>query len=310
VKGFILAAGFGERLRPLTRRIAKSLMPVVNVPVICYALHLLKEAGIRDILCNLHYRSQDIIDFFEQHASFDLNITFSREEEILGTGGGVKRCERLIGERDFVLINSDVVADLDITALIDAHRAGSNGATLALFRTEEAASLGSIALRDGRVVDLGNIRSTGIASDLIYTGCAVLSPQIFQYLRTEYSSIVDTGYCGLIENHRIGSYIHPGIWRDIGRPLSYWQTNMDMIDVNGELRDRLSSALGIQSEIVFPGAIVHESARVENSVIGDGANVGENAFVADSVVLPGARIPDNCTVKSAIVYREGMLMMS
>jgi mannose-1-phosphate guanylyltransferase len=309
VKGFILAAGFGERLRPLTQRCAKSLMPVLNVPVICYALHLLKEAGIRDILCNLHYRSQDIIDFFEQHASFDLNITFSREEEILGTGGGVKRCEHLIGESDFVLINSDVVMDLDVTALIDAHRAGSNGATLALFRTEEAASMGSIALQGGRVVDLGNIRSTGIASDLIYTGCAVLSPHIFKYLRFEYSSIVDTGYCGLIENHRIGYHIHPGMWRDIGRPSSYWRTNLDMIHAKGELKDRLSSTLGMQSEIVSPGAIVHESARVRDSVIGDGASVGKNAFVEDSVVLPGAGVPDNCTVKSAIVYRDGMLMM-
>jgi mannose-1-phosphate guanylyltransferase len=122
VKGFILAAGYGERLRPLTDDCAKALVPVLNIPSICYSLFLLKEAGVRDVVCNLHHEGDGIVRFFEENDFFGLTIEFSEEDTILGTGGGLKKCEALLGDDDFVLINSDIVMDADLRILIDRHR--------------------------------------------------------------------------------------------------------------------------------------------------------------------------------------------
>ena len=121
MKGFIFAAGLGERLRPLTENTPKSLLPVLNLPSVCYAVYLLKEAGIDHIICNLHYRYADIINFFKTYNNFGLHIEFSTEESILGTGGGFKKCEDIIGDEEVLLINADIIIDLDPVSLIKCH---------------------------------------------------------------------------------------------------------------------------------------------------------------------------------------------
>ncbi len=86
----MLAAGLGTRLRPLTLGRPKPLIPVAGIPFICYSLALLREAGVDRIVCNLHYRPGDIMDFFRRNGDFGLRVDFSMEENILGTGGGNK----------------------------------------------------------------------------------------------------------------------------------------------------------------------------------------------------------------------------
>ena len=75
MKAFLLAAGFGERLRPLTENTPKPLLKINDIPSICYSLMLLKEAGIRDVVCNLHYKHDKIIDFFEKNSFFGMLIS-------------------------------------------------------------------------------------------------------------------------------------------------------------------------------------------------------------------------------------------
>ena len=93
MKAFLLAAGYGERLKHLTEEIPKPLIPVLNVASIEFSIMLIKESGITDVMCNLHHKYRDIIAFFEKKDFFGLNIRFSIENEILGTGGGLKKCE-------------------------------------------------------------------------------------------------------------------------------------------------------------------------------------------------------------------------
>jgi mannose-1-phosphate guanylyltransferase len=219
MKAFILAAGFGERLRPLTDSLPKPLVRLRGVPLICYSLALLKRAGIGDIVCNLHYRGDDIVSFFRQHDNFGFSVEFSRESEILGTGGGVMKCRDLF-TRDMVLINSDIVTDLDLAALIDEYHRKKSAGMVALHRSPAGAA--TVSLDRKRVVDFKNFLHSGVAPSHDYMGVAVLGQAIYDYLTPEHSSIVYTGYTGLVTSPRgLDYYEHRGFWRDMGSLDSY-----------------------------------------------------------------------------------------
>jgi mannose-1-phosphate guanylyltransferase len=309
VKGFILAAGYGERLKPLTNARPKCLMPVLNVPSICYALLLLKEAGILDAIVNLHYRRDDVIRFFEEQGTFGMNIQFSVEKTILGTGGGVKRCEAWLGQEDFVLINSDVVQDTKLEGLISCHRDSDAQATLLLHPTVEARRIGPVGISGDRVVDFSNLLGTGIASDQIYTGTAVLSSAIFPFLKTSPSGIVETGFKGLIAHGSIGYCEHRGLWQDIGNLGAYHSVQVGRMRDVMRLHDRMSGTLGIQPRMIAPSARMGADSMVFDSVVGEGVCMGKGVWFEKSVALPGACIPDGTRVHHAIVLEDKMIPM-
>ncbi|MCX7680138.1 MAG: sugar phosphate nucleotidyltransferase, partial [Spirochaetes bacterium] len=191
MKTFIFAAGFGERLRPITATIPKPLVPVLNRPAIEWSLALAKKAGIRHVICNLHHLPDEIERFFYNYLHV-FTVTFSREPMILGTGGGLKKCEKLIGDEEFLLLNSDVIMNLDVEALLQYHRKLNSRATVVLYKHPNASEIAKVAVRDGKVIDFKNFLKTNSKSEYIYTGVAVLSPEIFLYLEEHYSSIVYT----------------------------------------------------------------------------------------------------------------------
>ena len=244
MKAFIFAAGFGKRLIPITRDTPKPLVPVSGIPSICYAITVLKEAGINDVICNLHYRYKDILKFFKDNNNFDMNIEFSIEEEILGTGGGLKRCESFFSNETFVIINSDIITDIELTHLIESYNTTEHMGMLSLFRSSDPRSRSTVAVDGGSIIDFNNILNTEVDMEYDYMGIAVLSPVIFNYLEEGYSNIVNTGFTGIIKEHSLGFYEHRGLWEDIGSIES-----LDVIDVNmkntGEkLLKRINEATG------------------------------------------------------------------
>lgn len=307
MKGFILAAGYGERLRPITNTIPKSLMPVLNIPSICYALMLLREAGIDEVVCNLHYKGEEVVRFFEENDFFGLNVSFSMEEKILGTGGGLKKCEGMLGDGEFVLINSDVILDIDLKVLIGFHQNSGSQATLLLFRTERAKEIGSVGIQGSRVIDFNNIRGTGVVSDFVYTGVALLTPSIFRYLKGEFSSVVDTGYVGLIQNHSIHFFEHRGLWQDIGNIQSYWEANVYRMKEILALEERISNALNLRPQVVSPSSNIGSHSIIQDSVVGRDCLIGEGVLLERAVIFPGSTIKKHTTIKNSVVYENRII---
>ena len=169
MKAFILAAGFGTRLQPLTDHLPKPLIPILNIPSLFYTFHLLKQAGITEIICNIHHHAKTIRRFVEASNLPGLTITFSEEPVILGTGGGLKKCEKLLGTNEFLLVNSDIITDINFSALIYHHQQSGRPGTLTLYETHEASTIGSVGVEHGLVKDFRNLRNTGLASSFIYT---------------------------------------------------------------------------------------------------------------------------------------------
>ena len=310
MKGFILAAGYGERLRPITESMPKSMVSVLNLPSVVYAIFLLKEAGITHIVCNLHYKERQIIDFFEAHDFFGLNVHFSMEEEILGTGGGLKKCEPLLGDEAFVLINSDIVLDLHLGDVLEHHRRSSHPATLVLYRTQQAGRIGPVRVQGDRVVGFYNRGDKAEDASLLYTGVAVLSPVIFPYLKSDFSSVVDTGYDGLIRDQSVGYTQHRGFWLDIGTLETFWQANVRHMSQVTSLGDRIQDVLGMRPHALSHEAEVDPTSVVEDSVVGVGAWIGARSVVEHAVVLPGSTVQEEAVVRNAIVHPNGIIDIS
>jgi len=288
VKAFLLAAGFGERLRPLTDHIPKPLMPVMNVPAICYAVTLIKEAGITEVVCNLHHLHQQIIDFFREHDNFGLRLAFSLEEKILGTGGGLANCRSLFQDGPFVYINSDIIADIDLRAVIGSFDASRFGGSMVV--NHNARSEGRVTVDSDRIVNLRTLLPVRSKPEYDFLGAAVLTPGIFRHLKAGFSDIVETGFIELVKNGALGYCRYEGEWHDIGTPALFHKANLSLLDMGDGFRNRIRAATGLSPVAISRSASVGTSAVIIRSVIGDNCRVGDGAVAEDSVLLPGAEL--------------------
>lgn len=307
MKAFLLAAGLGERLRPLTDHTPKSLISVMNVPVIAWALTLIKDAGIHDLAINHHYLGDQIVKFIEDHDGFGLNITFFHEKEILGTGGGIKNIENWIGDDAFITINSDVVSDIDLKNLISHHQSSDRGGMLTLYQTDQAARIGHVHVKDGRVIGFKNPDSAHVSTGYIYTGIGLFSPEIFQYLKQEKSNVVTTGYTNLIKNEGLGFYSHPGFWYDIGTHKQYWDAHIRFGQDALSIAEKMKHHLGLKPQPIHPLAKWDDSTIITESIVGHGVTIGADCQITRSIILPGTTIENGTMIENAIINSERTL---
>lgn len=204
-----------------TKEQPKPLVNVGGLPMICYALALLKQAGVTSIICNLHYFPQQIIDFFKRNNNFGFEITYSVEESLLGTGGGLKACRTFFTDEKFFLLNSDIITDLRLEQLGESFAV--HGASIALYSVQETEA--TVSAVGDEVVDFKNVLRSVILPRYDYMGAALLSPEIFEFLEDGFSSIVYTGFTSLIQKRSLGFYEHNGLWIDAGTVDSLHKAN-------------------------------------------------------------------------------------
>ena len=235
MRAFILAAGLGTRLRPLTAQIPKPLVDVAGEPLIVRAVRQLADAGIAEIGINLFHLGEQIPARLGDGSQFGVKLTFFDERpEVLGTGGGLKNAEPFLrgdGE-SFLLVNSDVWHDFDLNALLLAHKMADKAplATMAVHRMGRRPELHNVgcvpdlgpqrkSLRDGRIVHIADepkdVESTFLA---IYTGLAVYSTRLLDYLPAgKVSGLVTHGLLpGMAAGETVRFFEPHGHWFDCG----------------------------------------------------------------------------------------------
>ncbi|MGD9762219.1 MAG: NDP-sugar synthase [Candidatus Binatia bacterium] len=213
----ILAAGFGSRLRPLTDRIPKPLVRVGGQPLIAYPLALLRAAGIGEVVINLHHRGEQIRAALGDGTAYGVSITYSEEDPILDTGGAIRHAEALLAGDRFVVLNSDMVMDLDLRPLIEAHIARGALATMVLRADRDAARYGLIEIdaqqRIRRFLGIPASVPEPLTS-LMFTGVHVFEPEVFQYLGTGRFSITRQTYPAMLAaGCPLFGYVFDGYWR-------------------------------------------------------------------------------------------------
>jgi NDP-sugar pyrophosphorylase family protein len=307
VKAMLLAAGYGERMLPITRVVPKPLIPVLGRPLAPQILSRLATEGIDEAVINLHHLPKPLRDAFGNGSAFGLRaLHFSLEEtDLLGTGGGLAHAEaHLKGAGTILVRNSDFLADITLAKAIASHVRSGCPATLVL--APHRAGYTTVTINDrGRVVAFGGKHAGGY----LFTGYHLIEPSVLDRIpRGAPSDIVRDVYFGLCADGLLNAHVHDGFWWEFGDPRGYLEGSMRVIALPADQRVRLGEfdvvrdvggavvALGPGADITAAGITL-----VGTLAIGMGVMVGEGAVLEDTVVMPEAWVGPESRLRRCIV---------
>lgn len=226
MKAFLLAAGLGTRLRPLTDRTPKCMLPVAGQPLLGLWLAAFERAGVDEVLVNLHHLPEVVTAYLDQRRGGPLVRTFY-EAELLGSAGTLlANRDWVAGDDAFLVCHADNLTDFDLRTLVEAHRASAALATLTLFHAEVPAACGIVGLGPYNRVTSFVEKPVNPESDLANAGMYAFHPSVIE--EVELPLPKDIGYHLLPKLvGRASGLVHDGYFRDIGSPASYRQAETD-----------------------------------------------------------------------------------
>ncbi len=242
MKAMILAAGLGTRLRPVTNTRPKALVEVTGRTLLEITLARLSSFGVGEVIINVHHFADMIVDYLKAHDNFGLHIEISREEQLLDTGGGLKKAawfflqDSAHADEPFILHNVDVISTIDLRRMLEFHNEKQALATLAVQRRRSSRQLlfdsdlrvcGRQILQEQEIV-----RSTPHVQPFAFSGIHVISPRLLPLMQEEGAfSIIDT-YLNVSARgeHIVAFPADDAYWRDLGRPADVEQAAHDLED--------------------------------------------------------------------------------
>ena len=298
----ILVGGQGTRLRPLTDRTRKDMLPLVDRPLLAYTFEHLARHGVERGLVSCGYLPTQIREHFgDRHGT--LALEYRVEDEPLGTGGAIAFAARGL-DATFLALNGDSLREADLEELLRFHRSTRARATILLTPVADPSRYGLVRVEaDGRVASfLEKPRPEEIDTDLINAGMYVLEPDVLALVPPGRSvSIEREVFPRLAEEGSVYALALPGYFLDVGTPESYLQAHRDVLERT--FRTEVGEALGSDFALVHPDALVHPEARLVPPVyVGAGA-VLEAGVRAGSlaVVGAGARLGEGTVLEGAVV---------
>ena len=231
---FVLAAGLGTRLAPITDLLPKPLVPIFHKPLLTFALDSLMAAGVGALALNTHHLPHCFTEAFGVEPSYrGRSLELFHEPLLLDTGGGIRNARSALKEKTFFLYNGDILADLPLADLLAAHRASGALATLLLRDGGGVANVRFDAAA-GRILDMRGVLGAKEGTLCVYSGIAVFEPAIFDWLPEGRSSIIDALLGAMRAGERIGGLLcrskeYP-LWIDIGTPAAYLEVHHLLAD--------------------------------------------------------------------------------
>jgi mannose-1-phosphate guanylyltransferase len=298
-QAFVLAAGRGTRLRPLTEDLPKPLIPIFQKPLITFAFDHLIHAGAERFVVNTHRRPELFENFFRDNEYEGHSVTLVHEPDLLETGGGIKNAERYLGSAPFLTYSGDILADFNLQPLIDEHFRRGNEVTLALRETGLASE---VALRDHRVVDIAN--RYGMKGDLDFANVAVWNPAIFQQIRPQQKiSFIPIVADWIGKGGKIGGLVmNDGRWFNIGSRAEYLDVHRTVLQEHWMPH---YVKTGAWPERIAKSATVDPTAQLRGySVVGENCRVGEEAVLEDTILWPHAQIASKSQLHGCIVRSQ------
>ena len=325
MEAIILAGGFGTRLRPLTYTRAKSLLPILNKPMITYLINMLPDKVDKVILA-VNYRKKQIEDYFKKN-DFGMKIIVNDEPKPLGTGGAVKFAERYITDSFFVL-NSDIICSLNLDEMIKFHMKNNAVSTISLWPVDNVSEFGVADVRDdGNIIGfVEKPKPEDAPSDFINAGAYFLEPEILDYIETgRLVSMEKEIFPQIIKDTgRFFGYKFEGYWMDIGRISSYKEAHNFLLEKQGidnyqgdncEIKGGLrKSCIGnnvhigknskLESTIVYDNAIIGENVVLSGCIIGENSKIGSFSSIKNSVIGDNEKLADNSNINERIVWTQ------
>ncbi len=314
---FILGAGLGTRLRPLTTSCPKPLIPFFQRRIIEFAFAHLAASGIQHFLVNTHHAADVYERLFPQGIWRDIPITFRHEPILLDTGGGIRNMRDWLDDSGLLVYNGDVLTDLPLDPLIAAHAAGGAVATVAL-RPSDGPLRVAFDPVSGRILDINNLLTSGHPMNALFTGQYIVDPGLLDFIDPQAPESVITALLLAISAGRSvrGVWASEGHWFDLGNRQALlaahhalavnnqfprydpgrlgadWKTRQHATArVKGDARLEGLCVLAADTEvgngtrltdcILHPGACVGSGARLERVIVGENATVPDNFAATD-----------------------------
>jgi len=296
-KAFVLGAGLGTRLRPLTDVLPKPLIPVVNRSLITWAFDALLQGGAAEFIVNTHHLAEAWPRAFP-HANWrGHRITFVHEHPVvLETGGGIANIAALVRDDSFWVFNGDILTDLPLAEAARIHRENNHLATL-ILRSGGPNPNVTFDPGTGKVRDLR--QALGTKPDRMYqfTGIYVVNPDFLDFLRPVQESVVPAFLRAIVEQDRLGGVvIDEGDWWDLGDQDAYLDASAALLDKGTFLGQPL------ESRRIAASAEVDASASIDRlTVIGEGCRIGPGARLEQCIVWPGAAVEAGARLRRSVI---------
>jgi len=334
MKAIILVGGRATRLLPLTANTPKSLVPVVNVPILEHIIRHLGEHDIKEIVLAQGHLSQPIQEYFGDGSRFGAKIWHSYEDVPLGSAGAAKNAERYL-DNTFLVLNSDIISDTDFTVMLDIHRRNKAKATIATTPVEDPTQYGLVETNtSGRVTRfLEKPKREEVTTNMINAGAWFAEADVLSLVppRTNFSFERNVFPNLLLLGQPMYAYACPGYWIDMGTHEKYLQVHRDILAgkclrcpapsrreatrdveahgtalITGAVMFGEKCSVGARSRIVGPvvmgtGCVIEDQCTVEDSVLWKNVHVGRRATVTGSIVADNCRLEAGCTVQNAVL---------
>ena len=321
MQALILVGGEGTRLRPLTSRVPKPVVPLVNQPFLAYMLEWLRSHGVDDVILSCGFMADGVRAVLGDGSSLNIRLRYIEEPRPLGTGGALKYAEDVLEER-FLMLNGDVLTDIDVTAQLAQHEATGARATLALIGVEDPSAYGLV--RRDREMSVSEFvekpSPEQIDTNLVNAGVYVLHRDVLAAMAPAGTKIsIERELFPALVGHGLFGYEADGYWMDIGTPERYLQATREIVDrhVDTLVGHRIREAGGklvhdgrIDGQVAAPAVIgggceLDAGSRVgPHTVLGCGVRIADRAEVTASVLLDGVRVGRGTVIHDSIIGRD------
>lgn len=295
MQAVVLVGGFGTRLRPLTFTTPKPLLPIANVRQLEHLIASLDGAGVTEVVLAIGFKPEPFFDAFPEGVCAGISLHYAVEPEPLDTAGAIAFAARHAGISDtFVVMNGDILCDVNVADLVAFHKERGAQGTLHLTPIADPSQYGVVEVNEkGWVERFVEKPAPGeTTSTVINAGTYVLEPTVLDRMpQGQRLSIERVVFPAMVADGRLAGMSTDDYWIDTGRPETYLQANLDLIDGT---RQRILSSVG-------PQAHIHSSASITHSVIGENCVIDEGCVIIDSVMLPGARLGPRVRIERSLV---------
>jgi NDP-sugar pyrophosphorylase family protein len=305
MKAMILAAGFGERLWPLTADRTKPALPVLGKPLVGYIAEYLAAHGVKEAIVNLHHQPESVRASLGDGSRFGLRLEYVHEPVILGTSGALDNARELLENETFVVVNGKIITDIDLDAAVKTHRATGALATLVLKENARRERFSTVETHEGFVRRFGGMPDPtgGEGVPLMFTGIQILEPRIFEYIpRGLFSHSTTEVYPQAIaRGERIAAHVGEGTWYELSTLQRYLEISLALLQAQGETiyvgkGSQIEKDAEVHDAILWNDVVIKDDASVVRSVMADGVHVSsrerfENAVVVRREIVEGKAPP-------------------
>ncbi|MCJ7604507.1 MAG: NDP-sugar synthase [Dehalococcoidales bacterium] len=308
LKAVILVGGPGTRLQPLTDNLPKSMVPVLNKPVMEHTIAYLKQFGIEDIILTLNYLPDAIRDSLGDGSRYGVNLIYCMEEEPLGTAGAVKNTEEFLDGNSLVVLNGDIFTDLDIGAMLAFHRENRAKATIALNWVDDPSAFGVVEMDDsGRVrAFIEKPPREEATTNWINAGTYILEPDVLRHIPVNEHYMFERGlFPGLLKmGEPVYGFKHHDYWLDMGTLGMYFKLSMDMAESrfrSPAVAEPTGNGIRCHPETAIP-----PGAELTGAVVIDkDCRIGNNVRINGPVIIgSGCKLEDCVSINRSILWRD------